>query len=106
MADLAARLQLPVLIVARPTLGTINHTLLTVEAARRRRLHVLGVIFSRQSRTRDASDATNVETIARYGKVRALGTLPWLPKKVRASADELAQVTDNHLRIDSLWKLL
>ena len=36
MADLAAALELPLLIVARPSLGTVNHTLLTIEAARHR----------------------------------------------------------------------
>jgi dethiobiotin synthetase len=106
MADLAGALRLPVLIVARPTLGTINHTLLTVEAAHRRQIQVLGVVFSHQSRTRDASGATNAEAIARHGKVRVFGTLPWLSKKVQKSADELEQITRKHLRVDQLWKML
>lgn len=46
MGDLMVRLAIPVLVVARPHLGTINHTLLTVEALQRRGLSVAGVIVS------------------------------------------------------------
>jgi dethiobiotin synthetase len=106
MADLADRLKLPVLIVARPTLGTINHTLLTVEAARHRGLTVLGVVFSRQSRVRDASDATNLETIARHGNVRVFGMLPWMSEKKRRASRDLDQIAHDHLHIELLWKSL
>ena len=44
--DLAADLGLPVVIVARPCLGTINHTLLTVSAIRKRRLKIAGVVIN------------------------------------------------------------
>jgi dethiobiotin synthetase len=46
-ADLARELALPLLVVARARLGTVNHTLLTLEAARARRLEVAGVVISR-----------------------------------------------------------
>lgn len=46
VTDLMARLKLPVWVVARPGLGTLNHTLLTLEALRRRRLAVRRVIVS------------------------------------------------------------
>jgi len=46
VADLAAEMGLPLVVVARPGLGTINHTLLTVEAARARGLRVAGVIIN------------------------------------------------------------
>lgn len=46
MMDLIEKLQLPVIIVSRGTLGTINHTLLTIEALRRRDIVIQGVIFS------------------------------------------------------------
>lgn len=45
MADLAGRFGLPLVIVARPDLGTINHTLLTVEAARRRKLAIAAIVI-------------------------------------------------------------
>lgn len=46
-ADIAASLRLPALVVARAGLGTLNHTLLTVEALRRRKIPVAGVILNR-----------------------------------------------------------
>lgn len=47
LADLFARLALPLLIVARPDVGTINHTLLTLAEARRRELPIAALVFSR-----------------------------------------------------------
>ena len=47
IADLAARLQLPLLVVARPNLGTINHSVLTCYAATQLGLEVTGVIVNR-----------------------------------------------------------
>jgi dethiobiotin synthase len=75
MADLAAALELPILIVARPTLGTINHTLLTVEAARSRGLNVLGVVFSRADTRVGPEESWTPSQIARHGKVRLFCTL-------------------------------
>jgi dethiobiotin synthase len=70
MADLMARLGLPVLVVARSGLGTINHTLLTVEALRRRSLRVAGVVM-----VGDPS-AENRAAIERYGAAPVLGEMP------------------------------
>jgi dethiobiotin synthetase len=76
MADLAARLGLPLLIVARASLGTVNHTLLTLEAARGRSLAVAGVVLSRAVETAGPDEATNPEAIATWGRVPILGTFP------------------------------
>ncbi|MCQ4574057.1 MAG: dethiobiotin synthase [Candidatus Brocadiales bacterium] len=46
VADMARKMKLPLIIVSRPTLGTINHTLLTIEVARSRGLKIKGVIFN------------------------------------------------------------
>lgn len=80
MADLMRRLKLPVLLVARTALGTINHTLLSVAALRAARLKVHGVIMVGP---RDRLE--NREAIERYGDVRVLGYLPWMKKLDRGS---------------------
>ena len=64
MTDLMARLDLPAVIVARSTLGTINHTLLTIEALRRRSLTIAGVVHGRRRRT-----PTTAQAIEQYGDV-------------------------------------
>lgn len=70
---LFSRWAAPVLVVARTALGTINHTLLTLEALERRAIKVLGVIF-----VGDTMPDTE-RTIAEFGRVKVLGRLPILP---------------------------
>ncbi len=76
-ADLPAVRRLPTVVVGRAGLGTINHTLLTLEALRRRRIRVAGVILN-GARGRDLSERTNAAEIARQGRVRVLAVLPRL----------------------------
>ena len=75
-ADLFARWGLPVVLAARTALGTINHTLLSIEALRARGVPILGVAF-----IGDAIENTEA-TIARIGKVKRLGRLPILPEVI------------------------
>ncbi len=100
MADLAAVLELPLLIFARPSLGTINHTLLTVEAARSRGLRVLGVVFSRASAGSGAEEAWTPSQIGRHGQVPLLGALPYAPN---ASLADLADAAERHIDLERLW---
>jgi dethiobiotin synthetase len=76
MADIAVRLGLPLLVVGRASLGTVNHTLLTLEAARARSLAVAGVVLSRAVDTSGPDEPTNPEAIATYGRVPILGLFP------------------------------
>jgi dethiobiotin synthetase len=81
VADLAIRFEMPVLIVAHAGLGTINHTLLTVEAARSRGLRVVGVVLNETHEdAQDPSKATNAREIERLAEVYILGTLPFDPE--------------------------
>lgn len=70
MVDLMLLLALPVVVVVRTSLGTINHTLLTLEALRKRSLQVAGVVM-----VGDADD-DNRAAIEHYGSVPILGVLP------------------------------
>ncbi len=76
MADLARDLGLPVLVVARPGLGTLNHTALTVEAARARGLEVAGVVISGFPAGPDLASRTNPAEIVRLTGAPLLGALP------------------------------
>ncbi len=79
MLDLMVHLALPVVLVARTALGTINHTLLSIEALRARHLCVAGVVL-----VGEASPG-NAEAIARHGLVRILHHLPPLPSVTPAT---------------------
>lgn len=70
-ADLFADWGLPAIVVARTALGTINHTLLTLEALRSRGLPVMGVALVGEEPAPGSAEA-----IADYGKVAILGRLP------------------------------
>lgn len=75
VADLAKATGFPVLIVARAGLGTINHTLLTIEAAKARGLVVAGVVLNHAAAESIEPDfvSSNAKQIADYGNVRVLG---------------------------------
>jgi dethiobiotin synthetase len=75
VADLITALRLPAVVVARRALGTLNHTLLTLEAAERRELKVAGVIVNSTMPSQDLADETNVEELRRLG-VPVLATIP------------------------------
>jgi dethiobiotin synthetase len=71
--DLALDLALPVVIAARPGLGTINHTLLTVEAARAGGLTTAAVVITPWPAEPTAMELSNRDTIARLGDVSVTG---------------------------------
>jgi dethiobiotin synthetase len=88
VADLVRELALPLVVVARRTLGTLNHTLLTVEVAQRRGLHVAGVVISETEQPEGVAALTNVEELRRrltvpllavvpHGKPRAVAEVDW-----------------------------
>jgi dethiobiotin synthetase len=78
VADLAVALEFPLVIVARLGLGTINHTLLTIEAARSRGLRIAGVILNDgQNLAESLAGKTNYDELNRLSDVLILGVLPF-----------------------------
>lgn len=81
IAHLAADLGLPLLIVARTGLGTVNHTLLTVAMARQYGIRIAGIVLN-ETAAHGAADrravAENAEMIAAFGDVPVVGKLPWM----------------------------
>jgi dethiobiotin synthetase len=86
MADLAALLGLPLVIVAPSRLGCINHTLLTVRTAEQKGIPVLGIILNHPV-PMDAADLStqyNLEEIKRLAKVPVLGEVPYMEEGEKA----------------------
>jgi dethiobiotin synthetase len=83
---LACELGLPLVIAARPGLGTINHTLLTLEAARAAGLQIAGVVLTPWPSDPSVMERSNRETIARLGSVEVFT----LDTVTRADPDLLA----------------
>ncbi len=75
--ELAKAFNLPVVIVARPYLGTINHTLLTIDAVRGAGLDVAGVVISGyEAASATYAEETGADVIAEYGDVNILAIVP------------------------------
>jgi dethiobiotin synthetase len=75
--DVARWLTLPAVVVARPNLGTINHTLLTVNALHSAGVSVAGVVINRYpAQNADIASETNPRAIERWGKVPVLCVVP------------------------------
>lgn len=92
IVDLVEALGLPALVVARSTLGTINHTLLTLEALRERSIAIAGVVMVGEP------NADNRDAIASHGQVAVVGELPWLDPLTPEGVQRAAEALDEGLR--------
>lgn len=84
--DLISTLGLPVLLVARAGLGTLNHTALSLEALAARDIPVAAVLLSRSTPARDPSERDNPALIAERHRVPVLGPVPFLVEPRRRHA--------------------
>jgi dethiobiotin synthetase len=91
--DLALDLGLPAVIAAAPGLGTINHTLLTIEAARTGGLELLGVVFTPWPEEPSGLERSNRQAIEQLGNVDVFG-LPETSPDDLASAGETLPIDD------------
>ncbi len=109
VADLAGRLQLPLVVVANPRLGTVNHTVLTVEYARSRGLRVAGVVLNGWDEgAAGVLERSNVRYIERLAACPVVGKLPRLPQDVLAAPGDgrLAAVAEASLDLDALLDVM
>jgi dethiobiotin synthetase len=89
MADLAARLALPLLVVARAALGTINHTRLTLAAAAARGLRVAGVVISHAGGALPDADVANLVLLREELGALRIGEIPPLAASALPDPEQL-----------------
>jgi dethiobiotin synthetase len=99
--EVARRLRTPVVIVARTTLGTLNHTQLTVREAGRAGLEVLGIVLNDGRATPDAADEANLALLSELAGAPILGRLPRLPGNPPAR-ETLAAAARAHIKLEAL----
>lgn len=97
MIDLFAQWRAPVLLVARSSLGTINHSLLSIEALRARGIAVAGLLFVGEAHP------DNKAIISQLAGIPVFGRLPWLDP---LDATSLAAAMAAHIRLDDLRSVL
>ncbi len=86
MIDLIKALRVPVLLVARAGLGTLNHTGLSLDALARRRIPVRAVLLTKIAEAGDPSEQDNAEWLSRRHGVRVLGSVPYVRSSARRQA--------------------
>lgn len=108
VANLIRELNLPLLIVARPNLGTINHTLLTVLAAKSMGMTVAGVIINGyNSKQAGVAEKTAPEIITRFSGVPVLGIIPYIPcEHDWDRINTLRKDLPEYLRIEEIIRLV
>jgi len=100
VADLIKDFGLPVIVVSRPSLGTINHTLLTLRELQRRDITIRGIIFNYSFPPEGTlAEETNPDVISRLTDVPVIGIIPYLKAFDRES---LLSVAREALRIELL----
>jgi dethiobiotin synthetase len=100
--DLIRRLDLPLIIIARSGLGTINHTLLTVKQAQAEGLSVRGIILNKTSPEPNESEETNPAAIRKFSRVPLLGVMPHIPVPDRQNPELLSSLVRAHLDLSLL----
>lgn len=76
--DIVKELNLPVLVVVQNKLGAINHTLLTVEALKARKINILGLVFNNYKNQNREILIDNTRIIEALTKEMCFGILPWI----------------------------
>jgi len=100
VADLIKNMKLSCIIVSRPFLGTINHTLLTVDYAKRKDIDIKGIIFnSTQKQLKDIAEKTNPNIIKELTGINIIGNIPYYNKVNEKSINEAQKYLKNILKI-------
>lgn len=107
MSDLSHLFRLPVLLVAHSGLGTINHTLLSLEYGRARGLSFLGIVLNQNTSERDFSEGSNAK-ILREKSALPVTVFPYIQpgKDVEATISESAVQMHSHPLMEVILRML
>lgn len=100
VSDMAADFKLPLIIVASPALGSVNHTLLTIDHARHKGLKLAGLVFNYSNPSAGTvAERTNPALIAELAGIPVMGVMPYLES---VSMDSVSKSASVCLNIDML----
>ncbi|MEJ2716861.1 MAG: dethiobiotin synthase [Deltaproteobacteria bacterium] len=106
MIDFMVRLGYPILLVARRTLGTMNHTLLSVDALEKRGVAPVGIILSATSARTGPEEEFTPRDIARLVKGIPVAELPFLSPEIAGDPDKIARTMVDCWQTDVLKQWL
>ncbi len=107
VANLIREMGLPLVIVSHVSLGAINHTLLTVDAALMRGFLIKGIIFNRAPLVNySLAEMTNPRVIHELSGLPVLGTLPEMDEVnvERFQFGRLKEIFEDRINVDAIWK--
>jgi dethiobiotin synthetase len=104
-ADLASRLRLPLLVVGRVALGTVNHVALTLGEITRRGLPHAGVVLVRTTEPVGAHEGSNAPLIEAVSGTRPLGVMPFLSRAELDDPDRVADAFERALETPAIARL-
>jgi dethiobiotin synthetase len=99
VSDLIKALQLPIVIVARPNLGTFNHIFLTVQYAKSLGLSIAGIVINGINDHPDLAEKTNPELIEEFCSVPILGITPKLKEMTK---ENIKKIVKDHINVTLL----
>ncbi len=94
VADMIEALRLPALVVSRASLGTLNHTILTIDALEKGKIQMVGILLS-GGRGKTLAERSNPDALQEHTTVQVLGHLKWNPRyrsNPSATAQALARL--------------
>ena len=108
LPELIKVLNLPLLLVARSSLGTINHALLSLSYCQQEGLDVVGIVINKSTPDADPAEESNPRHITHFGKAPVWGSFPYLRDYagVKGNRGFLAQLFAQHIDIGGLLKRL
>lgn len=104
MADLIQQFELPVLVVSRISLGTLNHTLLTLHYLAQRGIQVAGIVLNDPKGNPDLSARSNPSMLERWSSVPVLGNIPHTTgiRMTREFGDIIARRVAEHVEVEAI----
>ncbi|HZH60421.1 MAG TPA: dethiobiotin synthase [Metabacillus sp.] len=103
VSDLIIALSLPTIIIARPNLGTINQTFLTVKYARSLGIEIAGIIINGKNKGFDLAEQTNPDVIEKQCGVPILGVTPKLENR---NKEAIKKMVKEHINVPNLINLM
>jgi dethiobiotin synthetase len=104
MVDLMKQFKLPVLLVSRIGLGTLNHTLLTLYYLAQHRIPVVGIVMNDPDGSRDLSTRSNPSTLEQWTSVPILGNIPFRKglRMTRECGNLIARRVDRYVQVEGI----
>lgn len=104
ISDFIKMLDIPIIVVARSDLGTINHTILTVEYAKKMGLNILGVIVNKYPlKTNDLSIIHLKEELEKHCNTKLLGIIPEI--NIKNNVSDIEEIFKKNINLDFVYEV-